>query len=146
MRTAPLLLVLLVAPGCVLAIKGSSAPVAFTSEPSGATVALDHEQRPTRRGKPEVSSCVTPCELRVRRSEVPTGYNATLAGHEPFNGEMVQAEDWNAALLLPSIFDGLLIIPGLIDISERVGWDPPKSVHLVLPPVGAGAPRAVVAR
>lgn len=140
MRTIALALLALLASGCAAAWRGTKAAVDFTSEPPGARVIVDNQP------KSFLTWCVTPCTLDVRRTRNPTGYVVEMGGRETFNGEMIPAEEDGGGWLLLAAVDGLLILPGILDLATATFWNPPDGVHLILPPAGEGAPRAVVQR
>jgi hypothetical protein len=114
-------------------IQGHSQKVAFDSSPVGAVIQVRDDPKLT---------CVTPCALDVERSSRPKAYKATKLGYEPYSGELTSLDDFRGGLLLPVIVDGILIIPGIIDIAGDVFYDYPKRVELTLPKEGSGGSRA----
>lgn len=118
--------------GCATMIQGHSQEVAFDSSPVGVVIQVRDDPKLT---------CTTPCVLDVERSSRPKAYKATKLGYEPYSGELTTLDDFRGGLLLPVIIDGILIIPGIIDIAGDVFYDYPKRVELTLPKEGSGGSR-----
>ena len=132
------LIVLLSQSGCAAILRGSTQPVEFRSEPPGAQVAVQSKKGDL--------TCSTPCTLKVPRSVTPASYTIELPGREPVSEELIPVEEWNAKWLLPVVFDSLLIVPGIIDLTSECLWNWPTGVRATLPESGQGAPRVKVDR
>jgi hypothetical protein len=126
--------------GCAILIRGAHVPVQFASDPPGAEVKVDTGKKPT--------TCTAPCTLDLARSRTPLSYSVTMNGYEPYTAELIPSpDDTQIWYLWPvAVVDGLMVVPGLIDIACAVGMDWPTAVHVMLPPEGHGGARAVVTR
>lgn len=119
--------------GCCALALGPRHEVEFTSDPPGAVVEM-HGQR----GR-------TPCVLDVPRDSKAKMVRFSIHGREIGEVEVVpeQVEIRDRPDLLPlAIGDGLLVLPGIIDLcmySRFYQW--PGKINAVLPETGRGAPR-----
>ncbi len=119
----------LVLSGCATMVRGTSQRIEMTSDPPGATVEF--------RGV----SCVTPCTLEAERSSRPAMVRFTLDGREQYFGEIAPnrltvADD--PGLLPVAFVSGLLIVPGIVDLSSNTLYDRPENIHAFLPEKGHG--------
>jgi hypothetical protein len=125
----------LITSGCCTFFRGVTQPVVFYSDPAGAQVEIESGPK-----------CQTPCYMNVRRSNTPPSYVVTMQGRETFSAELIPAQEGNALWLFPIVFDGLLVVPGIVDLATYTLWNYPREVSVVLPPEGQGTARAVVKR
>lgn len=106
--------------GCYTLARGRQ-DVEVTSDPPGAHV---------RFGRVEG---VTPCVFEMVRSDKPKMIRFELEGREPVQQEITTTQDDGSWQVLLAVVDGLLILPGIVDL---IAWDPffdwPTSIKATL--------------
>jgi len=110
--------------GCIAMVAGTHQDIEFRSD------------LPNVEAHMESKSCHLPCTLNVRRQWASHHLEATQNGHVVAEGpvyrrtsygiECDDAKVWK--LLLPAFTDGLLIIPGIVDLSTGITEFFPETV------------------
>ncbi len=111
--------------GCVAMVGGVRQDIAIESKVPDVQVSIGDQ------------SCAPPCTVNVRRRWASYPMRATRGGQTIVEGPIYRRESANAdpcwdhkvkVLMLPAIVDGLLIIPGIIDIATGITEFMPEEV------------------
>lgn len=110
--------------GCVALVGGTHQNIAFESNVPNLNVSLGGR------------SCTAPCTVNVRRQYASFHMTATRDGQVVVEGPIYRrrslaAACWDRkdlALILPAFADGLLIIPGIVDLSTGITEYMPERV------------------
>jgi hypothetical protein len=117
-----LLTALVACTGCATMIRGTSEPLAITSEPDGATASVSSDQK-----------CITPCQVELKRNQSAL-IKYTKDGFEP---EVIS--------VFPTIAGAGIILGGIIDYGTGAVYSlTPNPAHVILKksPQLAAAPQA----
>ena len=121
--------------GCVTMQRGLTQQVLFDSEPPGATVSFQN------------NTCVTPCELGVKRWFNPETVEFKLEGHEYYATEILPLEPpIPGDLAVATIIDSILIVPLFIDMGKGAFQEWPKKIVAILPKKGQGTALVKITR
>jgi hypothetical protein len=132
----PLLVVVLLLPGCAIMVIGTHQNVPVVSDPPGARITVT--------GEDETVACTTPCTLRLSRSSEMKKFNITLQGHETATGNLIPGLQKGPLLLATLLADTILVVPIFVDmvVLPPPGEfnDYPEKIEATLPQAGSGRP------